>query len=535
MSFKVMFIYPNHKGMNMLPPGVALLSAVLKQAGFAVKLFDTTYYNSLDLNQSSADVDSDKSKSDSLMARPYQNTKEVQIKYTNPYQDFVKEVEDFQPNLLALSATEDMWQAGIDLLKGVRSKYDILTIAGGVFPTFAPELALSYPEIDIVCKGEGEDALLALCQRLEKGQKFDDINNLWIKKKDGIVSNPLSMVNMDANPLIDMSLFDEARYYRPMGGRVWRMFPVETHRGCPYKCAFCNSPAQMTMYRKETNSRYLRRKSFENILRELRFYKYEMKAEYLYFWADTFFSWSRGEFDTFAELYKEIDLPFWCQTRVETVTKENLEKLESIGCARLSFGLEHGNADFRAKKLHRKMPNSLIVEKLKIVREVGIPFSVNNIMGFPEETRELAFDTIELNRQFEADDRNAYQFTPFHGTPLRDECERLGLIKPEQLVKSMVAARDNVLNMPQFNRNEINGIIKTFNMYVKFPKARWPEIKLAEADTLEGQRIYNNLKQEFVETFWKKQDTSFESAASNQVIEKLPPSKPTSAAVEVAP
>jgi hypothetical protein len=28
-----------------------------------------------------------------------------------------------------------------------------------VFATFAPDLALKYPEIDIACKGEGEDAL----------------------------------------------------------------------------------------------------------------------------------------------------------------------------------------------------------------------------------------------------------------------------------------------------------------------------------------------------------------------------------------
>ena len=59
------------------------------------------------------------------------------------------------------------------------------------------------------------------------------------------------------------------------------------------------------------------------------------------------------------------------------------------------------------------MPNSVITEGLKIVKKLGIPFSVNNIVGFPYETRQLAFDTIELNRTFDADDRIAYPFTPF--------------------------------------------------------------------------------------------------------------------------
>ena len=88
---------------------------------------------------------------------------------------------------------------------------------------------------------------------------------------------------MDNNPLIDMSLFEDARFYRPMGGKVYRMFPVETHRGCPYKCTFCNSPSQMKMYKEESGTNYLRRKSFENMRNELLFYKNEMKAEYLYF------------------------------------------------------------------------------------------------------------------------------------------------------------------------------------------------------------------------------------------------------------
>ncbi len=43
----------------------------------------------------------------------------------------------------------------------------------------------------------------------------------------------------------------------------------------------------------------LKQMSIENIRKELLLYKNEVKAEYLYFWADIFFSWSKGEFDKF--------------------------------------------------------------------------------------------------------------------------------------------------------------------------------------------------------------------------------------------
>ena len=497
----------------MLPPAIGLLSAVLKQQGFTVKLFDTTYYERLD--DEHAEADSDQMKVEKLMARPFKMPNEVTIKTTNVFTDFNNEVRAFGPDLMAMSATEDMFLLGIKLLRTL-GKDKPLTILGGVFATFAPKLALSYPEIDLVCKGEGEDALRTLCERLQSGQSYEDIPNLWVKRKDGTIKvNNTRMVDMNANPLIDMSIFEEARFYRPMGGRVWRMFPVETHRGCPYTCTYCNSPSQMKLYQEEEGKSYLRRKTFENMRRELLFYKEEMKAEYLYFWADTFFSWKQGEFEEFAEMYENIGLPFWCQTRVETVIYERFKKLKELGCARISFGVEHGNEEFRKRVLKRVVSNELMIRNFKILNDVGIPFSVNNVMGFPHETYELAFDTIELNRQIDSADRNAYAFTPFAGTPLRTICNELGYTKESDVVHSIFVS-GSLLEMPQFPREKIRGLLRTFNLYVKFPKSRWPDIKRAEENTPEGNRIFNELKAEFVERFWSHEDEDFEASAQEK-------------------
>ena len=512
MRLKILLVYPNLRGMNMLPPAIGLLSAVLKRSGFTVRLFDTTYYEKL--MDEHPDADSDQMKVEKLMARPFKMPQEISLKKSNVYQDFKEEVQSFNPDLIAMSATEDMFLLGIRLLKSLGSNRP-LTILGGVFATFGPKIALGFPEIDIVCKGEGEDALNTLCHRLEKGEGYEDIPNLWVKRRDGSIKvNPTKMIDMDANPLIDMSIFEEARFYRPMGGRVWRMFPVETHRGCPYQCAFCNSPSQQKLYQEEEGKSYLRRKTFENMKRELLFYKNEMKAEYLYFWADTFFSWKEGEFEQFAEMYEDIKLPFWCQTRVETVTYDRFKRLKDIGCDRISFGLEHGNEKFRKEIVRRPYSNDILTKNLTIINDIGIPFSVNNIMGFPHETYELAFDTIEVNRSIPASDRNAYAFTPFTGTPLREVCNQLGYLKENEIVHS-IFVNGSLLDMPQFPRDKINGLLKTFNMYVNFPKSRWPDIKKAEQETPEGRKIFSELKEEFMQRFWK-QTNSFEDANTAQ-------------------
>ncbi|MDE2236929.1 MAG: radical SAM protein, partial [Elusimicrobia bacterium] len=186
--------------------------------------------------------------------------------------------------------------------------------------------------------------------------------------------------------------------------------------------------------------------------------------------------------------------PFWIQTRPETITEEKFKRLKEVGLLRVSFGLEHGNEAFREKYLLRKVPNARIVERLKIPARLDIPFSVNNIMGFPNETRGLVFDTIELNRLVQSDGINAYSFTPFKGTPLRDLAESLGLIHPDYIVRSIT--KPTLLNMPQFPPEQIEGIRRCFVLYVKMPKSRWPEIERAEALTPEGQRLWKALRDE---------------------------------------
>ena len=132
-------------------------------------------------------------------------------------------------------------------------------------------------------------------------------------------------------------------------------------------------------------------------------------------------------------------------------------------------------------------------------------FSTNNITGFPTETKKLAFDTIELNRHIDATNTSIYSFVPFHGTPLRKMCEELGLIKPETITKCLTA--ETQLNMPQYPPHEIEEIRKCFSMYVKFPKNRWNEIERAEKNDTEGNRIFAELKAEYLERYMPKPES----------------------------
>ena len=221
------------------------------------------------------------------------------------------------------------------------------------------------------------------------------------------------LVDINRQPIPDFSLFEQERFLRPMAGKIYKTVPIETDRGSPFQCTFCNSPSTAKLYR-ENKSTFFRKKKMSRIQEELRHQVKRWDAEYIYFTSDTFLSVNDEEFEEFIEVYSEFKLPFWLQSRAETVTEYRARRLKEIGCHRISIGLEHGNEEFRRKVLRKNFDNQEMIKASRILADAGNPVTVNNIIGFPDETRELIFDTIELNRQLVFDTANAAVFAPFH-------------------------------------------------------------------------------------------------------------------------
>jgi len=499
MGIKVLFIYPNSYGMNMLPPAIALLSAVVKEAGHQVALFDTTYY------KTEFGSDSDGTKVERLNVIPFNSNEYTpNIRETDWRDDIKARIETYQPDLIAMSCTEDMWELGVALIDEIENYIKtnkIPVLAGGVFPTFAPEIAIEHPLINTVCVGEGENAIRTLCERIENKQSFHDVTNLWVKEEGGnITRNGMSdPVDVNSMPMMDIDVFEDQRLYRPMTGKWYKMLPVETIRGCPYKCTYCNSPNQIQLYEEQIDADYFRKRKMDLVYKELKHFKETIGVEYNYFWADTFLAISDKEFNEFCDMYSEIKLPFWMQTRPETLTDHRVRRLAEVGLHRISLGIEHGNEEFRTKILKRSWKNEAIIESLKIPHRYGVQFTCNNIVGFPTETRELAMETIELNRHIKSDSQNLNAFVPFHGTPLRKMAEELNLVKSGEITKCLTDSP--MMDMPQFSAKAIAGLIKCFVLYVNFPKNRWKDIQQAEEETSEGQKIFKELKEEYIEKY----------------------------------
>ena len=501
-NFKVLFLYPNERHVSIVPPSIAILSAILKREKITVDLFDTSLYPTEGL-------DSDEIREKNLSVRAVKSSDKVQLKYTNKFTDFIEKVASFKPDMIAATVTDSTILLAIELLKVVK-EFNHLTVLGGPFAGFASEKAISYPEVDVVCLGEGETAFLALCQNLRDKKDISKIAGLWVKKQEGqIIKNPLGkLVDIKHLPPLDFDIFEEKRLNVMMRGKMYKMLPVETHRGCPYKCTFCGSPTDVEKYKNsELKQIFYRVFSLKKIQEDLKYYVEKHNPGYIYFTADTFLSISKKELEEFCNIYKDFKIPLFIQSRPETLSDYKIKKLKEVGLARYAVGIEHGNERYRADVLKRHYTNENLLKNLKILSDNQISFSVNAIIGFPDETYDLAMDTVELCRQIEGwDDCKASIFQPYYGAPLRTYCVEKGYISKDLICPDNT--EESLMDMPMFTKAEISGLYRTFVLYLRLPKDRWSEIKIAEKNTLEGNQMFEKLKNEVSTEMDKMPDLS---------------------------
>jgi len=495
-DFRVLLVYPNYMFVNLLPTNVGILNAALRQAGFETDLFDTTFYRT-------APRSLDEIRVENLQLRKFSLADFGVTEKANDYiEDFQRKVKEFKPHLIAVTVVEDTWRQAQVLLDAVKAS-GIPVIVGGVFATLAPDVVAQNDNVDIVCVGEGEWALVELCDRMHRGVSYADVKNLWVKGSDGAYAKNVmrAPIPLDDVPHANWDFFEQERFFRPMQGKIFRMLPIETDRGCPYTCRFCEAPSLVATYRQATGEYYFRRKTWARVREELELYIAKYDAQYIYFNAETFLAMSEKDFDEFIAMYADFKLPFWCQTRIETLSEKRIRKMEEVNCNRMSVGLEHGNEEFRKKIVGKGFSNKQLLEAFELLNASSIPVTINNMLGFPGETRELVFDTIELNRQLGTDSVNAYYFTPYRGTPMRDDCIKAGYIT-EETETATPTGGSPVLNMPQLSNEEILGLVRTFSLYVKFPKEEWPLIRRAEKTDEEGNRIFADLSKLYYERFF---------------------------------
>jgi len=491
-EFRVLLINCNTMLDTLVTAGIGLLSASLKQAGHGVRLFDTTFYRT-------ADVTGDEARAAALQVKgtSFEDLGIVPNE-GDVFEEFVRMVEDYKPHLIGLSSIEVTQGLGLRLLRAARHT-GVPTVVGGPYASFAPELCIAEDCIDMVCVGEGEAALVELCGKMAADEDITGIGNIWVKRDGTIHRNPVRPpIAMTELPRQDWEIYDKRRFFKPMGGKISVTGTFEMNRGCPYTCTFCINDGFSSLY--EGHGGYYREQDVDRLIDEMAEKKERYNLVYVYLVAESFLTTTRSRIERFGELYKEkVGLPFWVEARPESIVPEKVAILTDIGCEGISVGVESGNFDLRKNVLGRNVSDAIIIRAFETLRDTGIRVSANNIIGFPTETRDMIFDTIELDRKLQPDGVMLSFFSPYKGSSLRTMCEDEGYIEDGDY--AMDYRLGPSMDMPQMSAKELTGLHRTFPLYVKFPKDEWEQIRRCEDDTPEGNALFKEYSERYIEEF----------------------------------
>jgi len=171
---------------------------------------------------------------------------------------------------------------------------------------------------------------------------------------------------------------------------------------------------------------FVRYNTTERAIAEIRYVTQNYHVKWVSFTDDTFNA-NKEKLQNFLTLYKkEIGIPYICRIRIDLTDEDQIRLLKDTGVDRITIGLEHGNYDFRKKYLYRDMANEKIVQFGKWCRDLKIRLHTNNIFGFPDETMELAWDTVNLNMEIKPELASSFLLAPYPGTDIHKYSEKTG-------------------------------------------------------------------------------------------------------------
>jgi radical SAM superfamily enzyme YgiQ (UPF0313 family) len=359
-------------------------------------------------------------------------------------EELVAQVRAFAPDLFALSSVSNQYPRALRYASWVKQDLGLPTAIGGMHATLAPEETIAEPCFDILCRGEGEGAIVELASALSRGADIGGIENLWVKRGNEVIRNPIRplLEDLDALPFADREGFSFERILEAQEGKCSLLIG----RGCPYGCTYCANEGLRALY--QGKGRYVRLRSVDHVLAEMRALlgRYQVRK---WDFNDDIFTLRRSWLTEFCARYpREFSLPFHANVRVETLDEDALRMLKDAGCEMIRIGVESGSERVRQEIMGRRMKTEDIVRIFAAADAVGLRTWSFNICGLPGETPAEAEETYRLNQRLCPDHMQVSVFNPYPGTRLYELCRERGVLT--EPARDGYFLPDSVLTLPEF-------------------------------------------------------------------------------------
>jgi len=295
----------------------------------------------------------------------------------------IQQIIESKPDIVCFSVMSVMYNWALNLSHIVKEITDVPILFGGYHIIGSPNEVIKQNTVDMIIRGEGEIALLALCNAMEDKTWPCNIPGVWYKDDLGNVidtGNALPLGDMDELPFFDKELFEQ---HVPI--REYNLSSLA--RGCVYNCSYCAVTIQNSIS-KEAGIKMFRTYSVNRAIVELKYHK----DKYNYKWVDfrhAIFSVDKEWTLEFCKQYKkEINVPFRIFMHPSIIKDETTKALVDAGCFTIQFGLESFDEQLRRKALNRHETNETIQEAINILERNKCSYTMDYILGLPGQTEE---------------------------------------------------------------------------------------------------------------------------------------------------
>lgn len=403
--------------------GLRVLSAVLKEAGFETRLI--------------------------FLPRETENMPWDGFRYPYPETvlDQVAELAS-DSRLVGISLMTNYFHNAVQITEHLLRSTNAPIVWGGIHPTVCPEECLEYA--DIICVGEGEEALLELVQHLAQGDGHKGIDNMWYRENGEVVRTPLRPLrhDLDVYPYPDYDLDTSFVLYqgciRPMtldlllhysrwpgGSDCIPTYETIMSRGCSYRCTYCCNNALRSIYHGEWRVRH---RSVGNVIGELQQATTRFPGFQLIRITDDEFISDLKMLHEFCDAYRQVlHVPFEVDGfRPPMVDEERISLLVETGMKILHMGIQTGSMRTMHQLYRRPIRREHIIRATRVLSKFSghiDPPVYDLIVDNPWETEQDQLETLSMLLDIPKPYKlQLFSLTLYPGTALCERGKREGLL-----------------------------------------------------------------------------------------------------------